>query len=76
MVEMFPKEQVEKEHELAPPPQSDLRLIENAWIRSAFRNCGLKRVPRETQMRLVVKKLLKKTKTCNLGRDVGHDVHP
>ena len=56
-------------------PGGDLRSKGNGWLRSAFKSSGMKKVPREGQMRLAVKKLIGKkkwgipTKTSNLCID-------
>ena len=41
-------------------PGGDLRSKGNGWLRSAFTASGMKKVPREGQMRLAVKKLIGK----------------
>ena len=46
-------------------PGGDLRNKGNAWLRSSFKHSGLKKVPRETQVRLAVAKLIKKKKIGN-----------
>ena len=46
-------------------PGGDLRNKGNAWLRSSFKHSGLKKVPRETQIRLAVSKLIKKKKIGN-----------
>lgn len=38
----------------------DLRLRKNLWLRSAYKASGLGRVPRETRLRAVVRKVIKK----------------
>ena len=43
-------------------PGGDIRLQDNQWIRLAFRDSGLRRVPRETQIRAAVCKLTRKKK--------------
>ena len=40
----------------------DLRARGNAWLRSAFVSSKLKKVPRENQIRMAVKKLMVKQK--------------
>ena len=40
----------------------DLRAKGNGWLRSAFIASGLAKVPRETQIRMAVKKLMTKRK--------------
>ena len=41
-------------------PGGDIRIKGNAWIRSSFRASGLSKVPRESQLRFAVRKILKK----------------
>ena len=60
MVKRLPYDYVKKELELAPG--GDLRVGANQWIRSAFKESNLNRVPRETQIRIVVEKLVRKKK--------------
>ena len=60
------KKRVKKEDELLPG--GDIRVTGNQWIRVAFRNSGLGRVPRETQLRLTIQKLVGKKK---LGRELS-----
>lgn len=60
MVQRVPYDYVKKELELAPG--GDLRIGSNQWIRSACTACDLKRVPRETQIRKVVEKVVRKKK--------------
>ena len=60
------KKRVEKEDELLPG--GDIRVTGNQWIRVAFRNSGLGRVPRETQLRLTIQKVVGKKK---LGRELS-----
>lgn len=38
----------------------DIRLSGNLWLRDAFKEAGLLKVPREGQIRLVVLKIMKK----------------
>ena len=47
-------------------PGGDLRNRGNLWLRSSYQHSGLKKVPRETQIRLVVMKLIKKKKVGSL----------
>ena len=44
----------------------DLRSKGNLWLRSSFKHSGLSKVPRESQMRLVVAKLAAKRKMGSL----------
>ena len=64
MMLRFPKKVVEKDKELSAPADCDLRSESNTWLRLSFRDSGLLRVPRETQMRLAIKALLRKTRSC------------
>ena len=41
-------------------PGGDIRLKDNLWVRAAFRDSGLRRVPREGQIREVFFKIVKK----------------
>lgn len=50
-------------------PGGDLRLKANGWLRSSFKASGLRKVPREPQIRLVVRKVLKK-KSFGLSADI------
>ena len=43
-------------------PGDDIRCRGNAWLRSSFNHSGLKKVPRESQIRIVVAALVKKKK--------------
>ena len=43
-------------------PGGDIRVRGNAWLRSAFKATGLGKIPRETQFRLAVGKLMAKKK--------------
>ena len=47
-------------------PGGDLRARGNGWLRSAFVSSGLKKVPREGQVRVAVKKLAAKKKLGSL----------
>jgi len=41
-------------------PGGDIRVSGNLWLREAFTEAGLLKVPREGQIRLVVLKIMKK----------------
>lgn len=41
-------------------PGGDIRTKGNLWVRAAFRDSGLKRVPRENQVREAIYKVVKK----------------
>lgn len=41
-------------------PGGDLRNRGNNWLRSAYKEAGLSKVPRENKCRLIVQKLMKK----------------
>ena len=56
-------DRAKKDGELLPPC-GDLRAPGNGWLRKAFRDTALKRVPRESQMRALVAKLCKKGSLC------------
>jgi hypothetical protein len=43
-------------------PGGDLRTKGNLWLMGAFVYSGLKKVPRETRLRVLVQKLMKKRK--------------
>ena len=62
LLDAFPEEAVKKNGELCPG--GDLRQKENAWVRTAYDAAGLQKVLRETRMRLVIRKLVKKKKLC------------
>ena len=49
----------------------DLRSRGNLWLRSSFKHSGLSKVPRESQIRLVVAKLAAKRKLGSLICIVG-----
>lgn len=51
-----------KEHELWPG--GDIRILGNQWLRAAFADSGLAKVPRENTFRACVTKAVKK---CNVG---------
>lgn len=44
-------------------PDGDIRTRANQWVRAAFRDSGLRRVPRENQVREALYKVVKK---CDL----------
>ena len=43
-------------------PGGDVRIKGNLWIRAAFRDSGLKRVPREKTLRMALERVVKKCK--------------
>lgn len=43
-------------------PGGDIRVQGNSWLRSAFKRSSLKQVPRETQLRLAMGKVVAKRK--------------
>ena len=60
MAKRIDVEKIKRRLELLPG--GDIRLKDNQWIRLAFRDAGLLRVPRETQVRAAVCKLTRKKK--------------
>ena len=60
MLKRIPKKLVRDEGAFIPG--GDLRFKNNLWVRAAFRASGLKRVPRETRLRGVVQRVMKKSK--------------
>ena len=61
-LDAIPDEEVRTSGELAPG--GHLRQKNNTWIRGAYDAAGLRKVPRETRVRLVIQKLAKKKKLC------------
>lgn len=43
-------------------PGGDIRLRNNSWLRSAFKAAALTKVPRETQFRLAIARVVAKKK--------------
>ncbi len=66
MLHKMPEEMVKVREELVPPADGDMRDSGNAWLRSAFIKSGIKRAPRENEMRIIVNKLQKAKGLCNL----------
>ena len=64
MREEIPVDKVSSDEELVAG--GDLRAKGNAWLRAAWLKSGLKKVPRETQFRLAVAKVVKQLKLCIL----------
>lgn len=58
MLSSIDKEYVATKQELIPG--GDIRASGNTWLRNSFVKAGLRRVPRETQIRLAVIKIAKK----------------
>ena len=54
------KEKIKRDLELCPG--GDIRIDGNIWVRSAYRDSRLKRVPRENQVREAIKKVVSKKK--------------
>lgn len=52
--------QIKKEGELLPG--GDIRILGNQWVRGAFRDAALSRVPRENQVRLALRRVVSKAK--------------
>ena len=46
------------------PVYQDLRCDGNVWLRRAFRDSGLLRVPRENQVRGALARVIKKKRLC------------
>lgn len=65
MLDKIPMDQVIKLDELVPA-SDDIRDNGFAWLRSAIVLSEISRVPRETQMRSVVQKLVFRKALCNL----------
>ena len=65
MLAKLPEEEVKKNLELLPG--GDIRQKENGWIRAAWDEAQIGKVPRENQIRLVVQKIAKKRRLCTLS---------
>ena len=65
MLEKIPTETVQKNAEFIPG--GDFRSSQNLWLRSAWTHSGLKKVPREKQIKMIVTKITRKKKLCNLS---------
>ena len=48
-------------------PGGDIRAAGNLWLRQAYKDAKLGKVPRETQVRLAILKLIKKKKIGSLA---------
>lgn len=64
MMEKVPTDEILQSQELIPG--GDIRVKGNLWLRAAYTSAGLSKVPRETQVRLAVNKLVHKKKLCSL----------
>ena len=62
MLEVVPAKKIESQEEMVPG--GDLRCKGNQWIREAWCASALKKVPRENQVRMAIKKVAKKAKLC------------
>ena len=52
-------------------PGGDLRLTGNKWLRDAFKESRIQRVPREAEVRKVVHQIVNLTRVCNLHANRG-----
>lgn len=57
-------EGIKEEQELIPG--GDLRIAGNAWLRQVWVDAGIARVPREAEVRKVVKQLAHRCDICSL----------
>ena len=55
---------VKEEREIVPG--GDLRIRGNGWLRDAFANSEMQRVPREPEFRKVIRIITDKHKLCSL----------
>ena len=65
LLEKLDVDKVKRERRLLPG--GDIRLKENSWVRESFRDSGLRRVPRETRIRIIVEKICRKHGLCTFS---------
>ena len=58
-------ETVREEQELCPG--GDIRVKGNRWVRDAFQESGIQRVPRQAEVHKVVKHLVHRCNLCSLA---------